>query len=67
MTTHDWLHSLQFGKRYHKPANMTWHDLEYQVNESMQYRRTFENFRVKKLRGGMFALQCKHCKSTTNL
>jgi hypothetical protein len=75
MTHHDWLKSLRFGERYHKPHNMTWHDLEHVIESDRteferannRYWRHFSGYRLHRLRGDMFCLKCKCCGSTTDL
>jgi hypothetical protein len=58
---HDWLLSLQFGKRYYKPTNLTWRELRYQIETSTCYARHFDGMRLHQLRGDLFCLQCRHC------
>ena len=60
-TLHDWLMSLEPGKRYYKPNNVTWAELYYQIHQSQRYAGKFKNRRVHHMRGDMFALACTCC------
>lgn len=70
-TLHEFYQSLRFGERYHKPLNVSWHDLEHQINDAGKqthfrnhaYWSRFQNYRLRRLRGDMFCLECKCCGS----